>query len=107
MGGRGSGSFTRIKMTLAEFLGVRGLSAPMSGFMIDKMRSMRMTDRQRKSFEKEANQAADDYQERRATAITEYRSLVEQGKILTPTPLEQMVTMASGHPGSSYSCFDG
>ena len=87
------------KQTLNEYLGERGLSSPMSDFMIDKLRIPHgQTERQRKAMQKEADRAADEYQEKRSTAIREYGEKVASGEIIAKSKIEQLVETANGHP---------
>lgn len=99
MGGRGSSIKGPEKLTQAEFLGLRGLSAPMSDFMIDKGRSNNRIGSQRAQmrFEREAQEAADKYHQERNAAISEYNQLVAEGKIVQPTALEERLKTAQGH----------
>lgn len=100
MGGRGASAFKGAeKITQDQFLARRGLSSPMSDFMLDKGRSnpMLRTDRGEKAFLREADAAADRYKEQRAAAIREYKQLVADGKIVQPTDLEKRLKTAQGH----------
>lgn len=84
--------------TLDEFLGERGLSAPMSNYMLDKGRIPHgQTARQNAKMIKEANAAADAHQEARAAAIKEYRAKVATGEIRDKTAFEQRIATAHGH----------
>lgn len=88
-----------MKMTLDEYLGQRGLSFPVSDFMIDKVKLPHgQTARQRKQLEREAMHAAQKYAEQRRIAIEEYNALVENGEIVPKTTLEQTIERATyGH----------
>jgi len=88
-----------MKTTLNEYLAKQGLSQPISGYMLDKMRLPRgNTLRQQKRMEKEAGKAAAEYQEERANAISEYRKKIESGEIAEKTLMEQTIDAANGHP---------
>ena len=88
-----------IKTTLDEYLGERGLSAPISNYMIDKMRIPHgQTERQKKQMEREAMKAAKEYQERRAAAIQEYKQKVAAGEIEEKSSVECLIDNANGHP---------
>ena len=88
------------EISLDEYLGKRGLRSPISDYMDDKWRSVRMTARGRKKFEREAEAARTEYSKRRAFAIAEYENLVKAGKIKSPreTKLEALLSVARGHP---------
>jgi len=88
-----------LKQTVEEYLGEQGLSSPISNFMIDKLRIPHgLTDRKAKGFEKHAKKEADDYQERRAGAIKEYREKIESGVIIPKTKEEIRIETANGNP---------
>jgi len=87
------------KLTLNEYLGQQGLASPMSDYMLDKLRLPKgETERQEKRRLKEANKVADEYQEKRAAAIGEYRQKVESGEIQNKTSLEIRLETANGNP---------
>lgn len=101
MGGRGYSSATSRrsaslqkeaapkKQSLDEFLGERGLSSPISDYMVDKVKSSsHATQRQKAKLQREAKNAAEEYQSRRNAAISEYNSLVSSGRITPPTKIE-------------------
>jgi hypothetical protein len=81
-----------MEISLDDYLGQRGLRSPISGYMDDKWRNMRLTARGQKRFEKEA--------ELRKAAIDEYNNLVKSGEIIPPheTKLEALLSVARGHP---------
>ena len=84
--------------SLEEFLGERGLSSPVSDFMLDKTRNPHgLTQRQRETLEKEAEQARAEYAARREAAIAEYAQLVAEGKLREPTAVERLLKAAAGH----------
>lgn len=104
MGGRGSGSgrggsgVQPKKTTLDEYLGVRGLSSPISDYMDDKIRNPHgMTERQKKQFQKDAAAAADEYQKKRSAAIKEYQAGVKSGKIVEKSRIDVLLDRARGH----------
>jgi len=87
------------RMTLADYLAKQGLSSPISDYMLDKMRIPHgNTLKQQKKLEIEASKAADEYQEKRANAIAEYRKKIESGEIVNKSLIEQMIEAANGHP---------
>ena len=87
-----------VRMSLDEYLGRRGLRAPFSDFMDDKLRLPHgETARQRVARERAANQAADDYQNRRAQAIREYQAAVDNGEIVARTRTESLLRIAQGN----------
>ena len=98
MGGRGGSSGMAKAQSLDEYLGERGLSSPISDYMVDKMRIPHgMTARQNKQFLKEAEQARNDYSSRRNAAINEYNAKVESGKIKQPGKYDKLLKTARGH----------
>ena len=50
-----------MEISLDDYLGQRGLRSPISGYMDDKWRNMRLTARGQKRFEKEAEAAIIEY----------------------------------------------
>lgn len=102
MGGRGSGSGmgskAPAKQSLDEYLGERGLYSPYSDYMIDKLRIPHgMTQRQQKQFERDAEKARTDYAQKRESAIREYNSKVQSGKIQQPGKYDKLLKTAHGH----------
>lgn len=90
------------RMTLDEYLGSKGLGSPVSDFMIDKTKLPHgLTQRGKEKLRKEADKAANEYQEKRAAAIKEYKKLVKEGKIVAPTSSEQLNKIAEGHPDNA------
>ena len=90
------------KLTLDEFLGLRGLSAPISNFMMDKLRLPHgLTQRGWKRLYKDADKANDEYHTKREAAIKEYKKLVKEGKIVPPTTMERLERNAKGHPDNA------
>jgi len=88
-----------MKITLDEYLAKQGLSHPVSGFMLDKLRLPHgQTLRQAKRMEKDAAKAASEYHEKREKAIAEYRGKIEAGEIENKTLTERMIEAANGHP---------
>lgn len=85
-------------LSLDEFLGLRGLSSPVSDFMLDKVRFPHgLTLRQRKRLEKDAEKAEIEYSALRKAAIAEYQQLVAEGKIREPSRVEVLMKTANGH----------
>lgn len=101
MGGRGSTSNLQSKSTkqsLEEFLGKRGLSSPISDYMVDKMRIPHgLTQRQQKQFERDATKAREEYAAKRESAIKEYNQKVASGKITQPGKYDKLLKTAKGH----------
>lgn len=86
------------KISLNQFLAQRGVSMPVSDFMLDKVRFPHgLTLRQRKQLEKDAARVEADYQDRRAAAIREFNELVEKGEIIKPSRIEELLRTAQGH----------
>ena len=100
--GMKKGAASAKRMTLDEYLGSKGLSSPVSDFMIDKTKLPHgLTQRGKEKLRKEADKAANEYQEKRAAAIKEYKKLVKEGKIVAPTSSEQLNKIAEGHPDNA------
>ena len=89
-----------MEISLDDYLGQRGLRSPISGYMDDKWRNVRLTARGQKRFEKEAEAAIIEYSKLRKAAIDEYNNLVKSGEIIPPheTKLEALLSVARGHP---------
>ena len=86
-------------MSLDQFLGLRGVAAPISDFMIDKLKIPHgLTARQEQQFHKEAEAARNAYHNKRDAAIEEYERLVAEGKIRKPTIIEEALRKAHGLP---------
>ena len=83
-----------------EYLASKGLADPMSGWCLDKLRGNRQlrTERGRKRFMKEAEQAESEYQARRNEAKAEYARMLESGEARPSTWLERSLSAAHGHP---------
>jgi hypothetical protein len=88
-----------LKQTLDEYLGLRGLSSPISDYILDKLRLPHgQTLRQEKAMQREATRAQNAYSERRAAAIEEYRKAVAEGRIIPKTLNKIRIQRANGHP---------
>lgn len=84
-------------MSLEEYLGRKGVSSPLSGYMDDKMRiphgeTQRQTDRR----QKEAAHDRAEYEKKRVAARAEYKALVDSGKVRPPTQVEKRLKVAQG-----------
>lgn len=101
MGGRGgsSGMSGKTKVqSLDEYLGERGLSSPMSDFMLDKVRIPHgLTSKAEERLHKEADIARNDYSRKRTAAINDYNSKVKSGEIRKPSRIESLIKKARGH----------
>ena len=88
------------KMSLDDFLYSRGVAAPFSDYVFDKLRSNRQirTARGKKRFEVQCDKHREEYAQKRRMAISEYNSLVENGAIVPKTLLERTIEKANGHP---------
>ena len=75
-----------MEISLDDYLGQRGLRSPISGYMDDKWRNVRLTARGQKRFEKEAEAAIIEYSKLRKAAIDEYNNLVKSGEIIRLKP---------------------
>lgn len=91
-----------VKMDLDEYLGRKGLSSPVSDYMLDKMKLPKgETYRQRQQRIKEAERVENDYQNRRNKAIEEYHEKVEKGELIPRTKEERILCTAQGHPDNN------
>lgn len=99
MGGRGGSSGIVKTQSLDQFLGERGLSSPVSDFMLDKLRIPHgLTKRQEDKLQQEADKARIEYSEKRQSTINEYNDLVSKGKIRLPGKYDALIHAANGHP---------
>lgn len=102
MGSRGSSGVKIVKQTLDEFLGLRGLSSPISDYMMDKYRNPHgLTQRQYDRLQREGEKAENEYRKRRQEAIEQYNQLVKQGKIVPKTNIEILLKVAKGNPDNA------
>lgn len=86
------------KMSLEQWLAINGVSSPISDYTIDKTKIPRgLTQRERKRFDTNASIAIEDYHTKRNNAIKEYEQLVQEGKIIKPSRIEQTIERANGH----------
>lgn len=88
------------KMTMDEYLGLKGFDSPFSDYMLDKLRIPHgLTQRQQKKLEKDADIHADQYSENRKKVKAEYKKLVQEGIIIPKTREERLIQTARfGHP---------
>ena len=100
MGGRGKSSMSASQprvMSLDEFMGAKGVSSPLSGYMDDKIRLPHgETQRQLERRQKEAAKARVEYEKKREAARVEYKALVDSGKVRPPTEIERRLKVAQG-----------
>lgn len=100
MGGRGKSSMSASQprvMSLDEFMGAKGVSSPLSGYMDDKIRLPHgETQRQSERRQKEAAKARVEYEKKREAARVEYKALVDSGKVCPPTEIERRLKVAQG-----------
>lgn len=90
------------KQTLEEFLGEKGFAAPMSDYMIDKMKIPHgQTQREQTKMQLEAQQEAEKYAALRENAIQEYQEKVNKGEIVGKTRAEKLMETANGHEDNS------
>ena len=88
-----------MKTTLDRYLGERGLSSPVSDFLLDKLRLPHgQTIRQQKRMERDHHSTEKAYTAKRQAAIAEYMYKVTSGEIQEMSKLEQTMARASGHP---------
>lgn len=88
------------KMTLDEYLGLKGLSFPVSDYMLDKIKFPHgLTERQKRKLMKEASAHEEAYVRKRRAATEDYNKLVADGEIIPKTRLEVTLEKAiNGHP---------
>lgn len=100
MGGRGKSSMSASQprvMSLDEFMGAKGVSSPLNGYMDDKIRLPHgETQRQSERRQKEAAKARVEYEKKREAARVEYKALVDSGKVRPPTEIERRLKVAQG-----------
>lgn len=100
MGGRGKSSMSASQprvMSLDEFMGAKGVSSPLSGYMDDKKRLPHgETQRQSERRQEEAAKARVEYEKKREAARVEYKALVDSGKVRPPTEIERRLKVAQG-----------
>ena len=86
-------------MDLEDFLAKEGCAFASSGYCLDKLRSNRTicTERGKRRFEKECDEAEAKYQTKRNALIEEYNRLVEAGEIRPLTSIERSIRKANGH----------
>lgn len=104
MGGRGTSSYSSnspirgvVVMSEDDFLARKGVGDVLSGYMDDKTRLPHGESfRQREKRLKESEKAISTHAEARKAARTEYRALVQSGKVRPPTPTERALKTAQG-----------
>lgn len=85
-------------LSLEQYLGERGLSAPMSDYMFDKLKIPHgETQRQKNKREKEAINQLQSYHAKREAAVNEYNQAVQRGEIREPSTIERALIVAKGH----------
>ncbi|MBQ9168513.1 MAG: DUF1738 domain-containing protein [Oscillospiraceae bacterium] len=85
------------KLSLEEFLGRQGLASPVDDYMLDKHRLPHgETQRQQVQRQRDAQASSEAYHTSREQAISEYRELVSQGKIVQPSDIDQKLITARG-----------
>lgn len=90
------------KISLDEYLGLYGLSFPISDYLMDKtVFPHGLTSRQKKKLEKEVEKVEKEYSEKRQACIKEYYRKVESGEIIEPTSIERLIKTAQGHPDNA------
>ena len=91
-----------VKMDLDEYLGMKGLSSPISDYSLDKTRIPKgETLRQKQQRIKDTERAIEDYSQRRNDAIEEYNTKVAEGEFIPKTQFERILEKAQGHPDNS------
>lgn len=85
------------KLSLEEFLGRKGLASPVDDYMLDKGRLPHgETQRQKAQRQFDAQRSSGTYHISRKNAISEYKELVSQGKIIVPSTTDQKIKVAQG-----------
>lgn len=87
-------------MTEEEYLGFKGCSSPVSGYVLDKLRCNRQlkSERGKRKFEKECKIAADKYRIIRENEKQNYDFLISVGILRDKTLTEKSLCKAHGHP---------
>lgn len=86
-------------ISLEKFLAQKGLSFPVSDYMLDKSKIPHgLTNRQWSLFEKDSYESINEYHEMRKEAIKEYDRLVKEGRIRPQTSIERSIEVANGNP---------
>lgn len=104
MGGRGSSSRSAAATVMSEqeYLNRAGVGSVMSDFMVDKVKLRNgTTQRQRKSMERDAAKARNEYAARRASVKAEYEKKVQSGEMRPPSMIESALKTAQGHPDNT------
>lgn len=101
--GKGSGGGWKLPknaMDESDYLASKGLKDASSGWVLDKLRGNRQvaTVRGRQRFNKEAEKAEKEYQDKRNKAKEEYKKLVDSGKLRPKTTIERTIEKAHGNP---------
>lgn len=93
---------TALVMSLDEYMGIKGVGSPLSGYMDDKLKIPHgETRRQTEKREKEAANVRAEYEKKRAAAKAEYKAMVDSGKVRPPSRIEEMVRTAQGSSDNS------
>ena len=97
---RGGWKLPKNVMDEEDYLASKGLKDASSGWVLDKLRGNRQvaTTRGRARFNKEAEKAEKEYQDKRNKAKEEYKKLVNSGKLRPKTAIEKTIERAHGNP---------
>lgn len=91
-----------ITMSLDHFLATKGVSMPVSDYLLDKTRFPHgLTTRKEKKLREMADFVSREYHAKREAAICEYRHLVEIGEIKPPSRKDVLFSNAMGHPDNT------
>ena len=92
-----------VPMDLDEYLGRYGVSSPVCDYTLDKMRCNRQlrTERGKRRFKKECDEASAAYHLKRDEKIDEYNKMVASGLIRPRTNVERTILKAQGNPDRS------
>lgn len=98
--GKGGWKLPKNVMDEDDYLASKGLKDASSGWVLDKLRGNRQvaTTRGRARFNKEAEKAEKEYQDKRNKAKEEYKKLVDSGKLRPKTAIERTIERAHGNP---------
>lgn len=91
------------RLTLDEYLGLHGVSSPISDYTLDKCRFPHgLSERQKRALQRDVQEHAAAYQEKRAAAIREYEHLVAVGEIVPKDRIQVTIERAKfGHPDNA------
>lgn len=86
-------------MTEEEYLASKGVSSPVSDYMLDKTRIPHgETVSEKKRREREADKVRAEYSQKREDARNEYQEKIANGELREPSTVEKLIKTANGMP---------